>query len=46
MRILMTADAAGGVWTYALTLARELSSRGHSVHLATMGPPPTPGQLE
>ncbi len=36
----MTADAVGGVWTYALDLARELTARGIEVHLATMGPPP------
>ena len=36
----MTADAVGGVWTYALDLARELASRGHATVLATMGPRP------
>lgn len=41
MTLLMTADAVGGVWTYALDLARELGERGHRVHLATMGPPPS-----
>jgi glycosyltransferase involved in cell wall biosynthesis len=40
MRILMTADTVGGVWTYALDLAAELGRRGCEVHLATMGPPP------
>ena len=40
MKLLMTADAVGGVWTYALDLARELTARGVEVHLATMGPPP------
>jgi glycosyltransferase involved in cell wall biosynthesis len=40
MRILMTADTVGGVWTYALDLAAELERRGCEVHLATMGPPP------
>lgn len=39
-RVLMTADAVGGVWTYALDLGRELTARGHEVHLATMGPRP------
>jgi glycosyltransferase involved in cell wall biosynthesis len=33
----MTADAMGGVWTYTLELARELSRRGVAVDLATMG---------
>ena len=37
MRILMTADAVGGVWTYALELARALRAEGAEVTLATMG---------
>jgi glycogen synthase len=37
MRILMTADAIGGVWTYAQDLAAALDA---DVQLATMGPPP------
>jgi len=37
LRVLMTADTAGGIFTYALTLASELSRRGASIHLATMG---------
>ncbi len=36
----MTADAVGGVWTYALELARALAPQGVDVHLATMGPRP------
>jgi glycosyltransferase involved in cell wall biosynthesis len=40
MRILMTTDCVGGVWTYALELARALAPRGYEVHLATMGPAP------
>jgi glycogen(starch) synthase len=39
MRILMTADTVGGVWTYALELAAVLSVDGVEVHLATMGRP-------
>lgn len=38
-RVLMTADAVGGVWTYALDLAQSLGQRGTEVVLATMGPP-------
>lgn len=34
----MTADAVGGVWTYALGLARELGARGVEVLLAALGP--------
>jgi glycogen synthase len=45
-RILMTADAVGGVWTYALELARALSRHDLSVTLAVMGPPPSIDQLE
>ena len=37
-RVLMTADAVGGVWTYALELARGLASAGLSTTIATMGP--------
>jgi glycosyltransferase involved in cell wall biosynthesis len=45
-RVLMTADTVGGVWTYALDLARVLGRRGTDVALATMGAPLTPGQRE
>jgi hypothetical protein len=37
--LLMTADTVGGVWTYAVELARALSNAGVRVHLATMGGP-------
>ena len=37
MRVLMTADTVGGVWTYALDLARLLAGHGCEVTLATMG---------
>ena len=43
-RILMTADTVGGVWTYALELARALAPRGTAVTLATMGAPPSGAQ--
>jgi glycogen(starch) synthase len=43
-RLLMTADAVGGVWTYALDLAAALRDLGVEVHLATMGPRPDAGQ--
>ena len=42
----MTADAVGGVWTYALELAAALAEQGVNVALATMGAPPTPRQRE
>lgn len=37
--VLMTADTVGGVWTYALDLARALQPLGANVALATMGAP-------
>ena len=39
-RVLLTADAVGGVWTHALELARGLAGRGVEVLLATLGPAP------
>ncbi len=39
-RILMTADAVGGVWTYAMELARALEPHSVEILLATMGSPP------
>jgi glycosyltransferase involved in cell wall biosynthesis len=40
----MTADAVGGVWTYALELAGALRRRGVAVTLAVMGPAMTERQ--
>jgi glycosyltransferase involved in cell wall biosynthesis len=42
----MTADAVGGVWQYALDLARGLALHGVSTTLAVLGPSPRPGQVE
>lgn len=42
--LLMTADAVGGVWTYALDLARELVPHGYRTTLAVLGPSPDAGQ--
>jgi len=39
MRLLLTTDTVGGVWTYALELARALSPHNVEVLLATMGAP-------
>jgi glycosyltransferase involved in cell wall biosynthesis len=44
LRILMTADAAGGVWQYALDLVSGLSDSGAEVLVATMGPRPSDEQ--
>ena len=43
-RILMTADAVGGVWQYALELASGFCRNGGEVRLAVMGPAPTEEQ--
>jgi len=40
----MTADAVGGVWTYALDLADALAERDVEVTLCVMGPAPDRGQ--
>src|SRR5436305_3434268 len=40
IKVLMTTDAVGGVWTYSTGLASELAAAGMEVHLITMGPPP------
>jgi glycosyltransferase involved in cell wall biosynthesis len=42
----MTADAVGGVWIYASTLARALCRKGLQVSLVTLGPEPGKDQLE
>lgn len=39
MRILMTTDTIGGVWTYALQLAEALAADDVQIGLATMGLP-------
>ena len=41
-RLFMTADAVGGVWTYALDLARGLQAHGIETRLAVNGPRPSP----
>jgi glycosyltransferase involved in cell wall biosynthesis len=38
-KVLMTADTVGGVWTYAVELARGLADQGIEVALATLGAP-------
>ncbi|HET9225405.1 MAG TPA: glycosyltransferase family 1 protein, partial [Thermoanaerobaculia bacterium] len=38
-KVLMTADTVGGVWNYALELARGLADQGIEVALASMGNP-------
>lgn len=43
-RVLITADAVGGVWTYALDLAGGLAAGGLRPLLAVLGPPPSADQ--
>jgi glycosyltransferase involved in cell wall biosynthesis len=43
-RVLMTADAVGGVFTYAVALAGALARAGVRTTLATMGPRPAAAQ--
>lgn len=40
LHVLMTADAVGGVWTYATALVGALADRGVTITLAVIGPPP------
>lgn len=37
MRVLISADTVGGVWTYAVDLVSELVYKGYEIGLATMG---------
>lgn len=43
-RVLMSADAVGGVWRYALDLADGFAARGVSTVLAVLGPAPDDAQ--
>jgi glycosyltransferase involved in cell wall biosynthesis len=43
-RVLMTVDAVGGVWPYAVDLSAALVSRGVAVTFAVMGPSPSDAQ--
>ncbi len=44
MRVLATVDTVGGVWSYALELARALAPEGVAFHLAAMGAPASEAQ--
>jgi glycogen synthase len=46
MKLLMTVDAVGGVWSYAMELSRALGRHDVEIVLACMGPPPSASQLE
>jgi glycosyltransferase involved in cell wall biosynthesis len=45
IHLLMTADAAGGIWTYALEMAQALSVRGIFTTLAVLGDRPSVSAL-
>jgi glycosyltransferase involved in cell wall biosynthesis len=44
MKILLTADAFGGVWTYAAELGEQLAARGNDVVIAALGRAPSAEQ--
>lgn len=44
MKILMTTDAVGGVWTYTVQLAEQLAATEVEVVVASMGPRPNERQ--
>jgi hypothetical protein len=46
VKVLMTADTVGGVWVYAMDLARALGEHGVRIALATMGAPLSLAQRE
>ena len=46
IRLLMTTDAVGGVWQYAIELASGLLDHGVQTSLAVLGPPPNGNQRE
>ncbi|WP_414473072.1 glycosyltransferase family 4 protein [Microvirga sp. M2] len=46
LRVLMTADAVGGVWQYALDAAEGMRSHGVETILAVLGPSPSKDQLD
>lgn len=45
MRLFMTTDAVGGVWTYSIDLAHGLAAQGVQTTLAVLGPKPTEAQI-
>lgn len=46
LRVLVTADAVGGVWQYSIDLARGLSRLGVATVLAVTGPSPSEEQRQ
>ena len=46
MRILMTTDTVGGVWTFTSELTQQLLQRGHEVYLVSFGREPSLSQRQ
>ncbi|KLK94479.1 glycosyl transferase family 1 [Microvirga vignae] len=46
LRVLMTADAVGGVWQYALDVAEGLRTYGVETTLVVLGPAPSDDQIK
>jgi hypothetical protein len=46
LRLLLVADAVGGVWVYSVELARALKAIGIETVLAVTGPSPSGSQRE
>src|SRR4051794_37713804 len=46
IRILMTADAVGGVWQYTVDLVRHLAGQGAELMVAVLGPAPSDEQRQ
>jgi glycosyltransferase involved in cell wall biosynthesis len=46
VRILITVDAVGGVWRYAMDLAAALKPKGFSFLFVGLGPSPSPDQTK
>ena len=46
MRVLLTTDTVGGVWTFTQELSSELLQRGHSVALLSLGRETSAAQAE
>ena len=44
MRVLLTTDTVGGVWTFTQELSAELLTRGHAVALLSLGRAPSAAQ--
>lgn len=46
LRVLITADAVGGVWQYSIDLARGLAKAGVETVVAVLGPSPNKAQVK